>query len=446
LIARASATDPNARFQTAAELRDALREATSIDDAATAAPAPEPLTASPITAVVVGADTAATARATGVAVTSVLPVAAAAGAVVTPPPRTGEAPVTKRRRFRRAKPTYPKVAKAPKPLKPMKPPKPKRRAAKAAAASVAVGVPMASPKRERTWKLRHWVVTFAAPLLLVVAGVVVYAKLTESPPSKPVPDIVDRELFAAAGILHDAGFELEARWVDSPRPGGTILEQRPPPGQKLEEGSTVLMTISKTDALVPEVGTMDVEEAKVELRNVGLSAVVTPDYRDDVDPGTVTGSTPAAYMRARKTEPVQLLVATDPHVKVPNVVGLDQASATAQLQALGLEVAVQTASSSSRPVGQVGKSSPGSGATVVRGDTVTLTVSSGPKQLNVPVVLGWDRDDAISEIEDAGLAVNLLTTVVTSGGDVDTVVAQDPPGGKAAEGSTITITVGVRRK
>jgi serine/threonine-protein kinase len=370
----------------------------------------------------------------------VLPVGAAAGAVVAPPPRTGDAPVHERRRFRRAKPEYPKLAKASKPVKPMKPPKPKRRARKAAA-SVAV-----APKHERTWKLRHWVVTFAAPLLLVVAGVVAYAKLTESPPRKPVPDIVDRELFAAAGILHDAGFELEARWVDSPRPGGTILDQRPVPGQKLEEGSTVVMTISKTDALVPEVGTMDVEEAKVELRNVGLSAVVTPDYRDDIEPGTVTGSTPAAHMRARKTEPVELLVATDPHVKVPNVVGLDQATATAQLQALGLEVAVQTASSSTRPVGQVGKSSPGSGATVVRGDTVTLTVSSGPKQLNVPPVLGWDRDDAISELEDAGFAVNVLTTVVASGGDVDAVVAQDPPGGKAAEGATITITVGVRKK
>ena len=92
------------------------------------------------------------------------------------------------------------------------------------------------------------------------------------------------------------------------------------------------------------------------------------------------------------------------------------------------------------------KTSPGTGQTVVRGDTITLTVSSGPKQVNVPIVLGWDRDDAISEIEDRGFAVNVVTVAVSSGGDVDTVVAQDPPGGRAAEGSTITITVGVRRK
>jgi hypothetical protein len=35
---------------------------------------------------------------------------------------------------------------------------------------------------------------------------------------------------------------------------------------------------------------------------------------------------------------------------------------------------------------------------------------------------------------------------VTSGDQVDRVVAQDPAGGKAAEGSTVTLSVGVRKK
>src|SRR3954469_7551076 len=115
VIARARATDPNVRHQGAAELRDALREATTLDDGSQASArrpvVPEPLTASPLTAapvtvtgsgVLPADDTSATARATGLAVTSVLPVApaaadpagaVAAGAVLAPPPRTGEAPV-----------------------------------------------------------------------------------------------------------------------------------------------------------------------------------------------------------------------------------------------------------------------------------------------------------------------------------------------------------------
>src|SRR3954469_18738114 len=99
VIARARAIDPNERYQLAAELRDALREAMANDDIAVApiAPVAEAMTATPVT-VTDATDGSATARATGIGVTSVLPVAAAAGAVITPPPRTGDVPVTKRRR------------------------------------------------------------------------------------------------------------------------------------------------------------------------------------------------------------------------------------------------------------------------------------------------------------------------------------------------------------
>ncbi len=273
-----------------------------------------------------------------------------------------------------------------------------------------------------------------------------YAKLTEPPPSVAVPDVVDRDWLSAIGIMKDANLEIEPHFEDSYRPGGIVLRQDPTNGRELEEGSTVVLTISRTDAVVPDVSTLDVEAAKVELRKRGFSNfAVTPDYRDDVDPGTVMTTSPSANLRAKKADPLTLVVAADPHVKVPNVVGLDQATATSQLQALGLYVAVQTASSTSKPVGQVIKSSPGGDATAVRGDTVTLTVSSGPKQVAVPYVVTWDKGDAISELEDRGFAVNVVTAIA-SGDQVDTVLAQNPTGGQAPEGSTVTITVGAKAK
>jgi serine/threonine-protein kinase len=448
VIARARATDPNARHQTAADLRDALRDAIAGGDAAVAATAASdvPMTATPVT-VTDAVDTNATARATGVGATSVLPAAAAAGAaVLTPPPRTGDVAGNQRRtRFRRRpKPTYPKVER---PVKPLKPPKQSRRARKAAPAAPAVTAAPPGPKRTRTWKLRHWLVILAAPLVLVAGGIVAYAKLTERPPSAPVPDIVDRDILAAIGIMKDAGFSVRAVPKDSARPGGTVLTQHPTNGEMLEEGSTVEVTVSKTDALVPDVTTLDVKDAQVELRKRGFSNFqVTPDYRDDVDLGTVMSTTPAANLRSRKLDPIELVVATDPHVRVPNVVGANQADATAAMQALGLDVLVQTQSSSTRAAGLVIRTSPDAGSTAVRGDTVTLTVSSGPREIAVPPVVGEDRDDAVSEIEDRGFAVKVVTTPVTSGSLDGTVLAQDPAGGKAAEGSTVTITVGERRK
>ncbi len=77
VIARARAADPSARFQVAAELRDALRVAATDDVVVGDARTVSPLTVSPMTAQSVTVDTAATARATGAAPTSVLPVAVA---------------------------------------------------------------------------------------------------------------------------------------------------------------------------------------------------------------------------------------------------------------------------------------------------------------------------------------------------------------------------------
>src|SRR5262249_29322844 len=130
---------------------------------------------------------------------------------------------------------------------------------------------------------------------------------------------------------------------------------------------------------------------------------------------------------------------------VPGVVGLNQADATSQLQALGLDVKVQSASSKTKPVGEVLKASPGSGQTLVRGDTVTLTVSSGPKMITVPDVRTWDRNDAADELEGLGRAVASATAPAT-GAQVDTVLGQNPVGGPVAEGSTVTLTVGVKTK
>ena len=161
--------------------------------------------------------------------------------MVTPPPRTGEAPVAstavaKRRRFRRAKTDVPEgrqgaeagqadeAAEA-------EASRPQGRGAAAAGAVAARSARRASrpaPKRPRTWKLRHWVVILAAPLLLVAGGVVAYAKLTERGPMVAVPDVTDRDVFAAIAIMHDAGLRGGGHAPRTARaPAAPILDQRP---------------------------------------------------------------------------------------------------------------------------------------------------------------------------------------------------------------------------
>ena len=50
--------------------------------------------------------------------------------------------------------------------------------------------------------------------------------------------------------------------------------------------------------------------------------------------------------------------------------------------------------------------------------------------------------DAIRRLSKDGFEVNQKTKTVDSPEGDDTVLSQDPPGGKAKKGSTVTITVG----
>ena len=436
IITRAREKDPAARYQRAGDLRDVLLAVIRMLDA--------PVTANPI-----GTRTLISA-ATLVATETRTTITSATSAVTAPPTATRIAPVV----APVALPAPPKVKprKVPRRLrvKQPRPPrvkKPRRLRAKKVkkVTKPAQALPAPKPPSSRKrWRSRHVLAVVSAPLVLVAGGGFAYFWLAR-PDSVAVPNVVHRDVFTAASTLKKAGFEVDSIVTDNPRPGGVVLAQTPRRGLKADEGSTVTITISDIVATVPEVVGTPVDDALAALRHVGfVNLPVTDDYRDDVAAGTVVDVTPAAFSESSKTEPVTLSVARDPHVTVPNVVSLDQATATANLQQLGLVVAVKNGSSSTVPAGNVISANPGAGRVLVRGVTVTLTVSTGPQLVKVPYVVSWSADDARHELEDAGFAVSIATAPVPNS-YVGDVVAEDPPGGQAPKGTTVTITVGARQ-
>jgi eukaryotic-like serine/threonine-protein kinase len=411
IVARARAEDPAQRYQRAGELRDALRAFVRELDA-------------PVTATAV-ADSTATAAPLAA------PVAALAPTAPHTPVPPSPAPVPARAVPARAvpAPTTPAVMSR----------REQRRQNRAARRALHLRA-----TSQRRWRARHVALIVAAPLLAAAAGTFAYHQLTR-PASVRVPSVVDSDIFTAADRLRRAGFEVDTTLAHDPRPAGIVLAQYPRRGIEAHEGSHVTLTISDVVATVPAVVGIPVDDAMAKLRQVGFSNItLSDDYRDDVDPGTVVRSTPAALVEASKSEPVTVAVARDPHVTVPNVVGVDQGAARTRLEQLGLVVAVKTTSSRTVANGLVTSVNPSVDRVVLRGSTVTLTVSSGPKLASVPYVVGWSADDAYSELDDAGLAVT-VTTTPASNDDVGDVIAQDPPGGRAGEGSTVTITVGTRQ-
>ncbi len=453
VITRARAVDPDVRYQRARDMRDALDDVVRILDApvtamgvvgTTVVPAPPLMPAAP-TAAATAAPTAAPTVAptpTPAPAPTVTAVPAAPVSLPAPPaPPAGPPPgpvavaapehAKGRRGSRKLEKRQRRENAASK--------RAHKRASRAAEHALAL-----RSKTARRWRTRHVVVLIAAPLAVLAAGVFAVYQLTR-PASIVVPDVVDRDVFTAAATLKQAGFEVDSVLAHDPRPAGIVLAQFPRRGVEIDEGSHVTITISDVVATMPDIVGADAESALASLRNVGfIDVTLVDDYRDDYDPGTVVGSTPSAFAEASKAEPVQVVVARDPNVTLPNLVGVDQATATTRLEQLGLVVAVKNATSRSTAAGLVMSTSPSADKTVRRGATVTLTVSSGPKLVNVRYVVGWSSDDAYDELDGEGFTVAVTTTPVSSD-RVGDVVAQDPPGGKLAEGATVTITVGVRR-
>ncbi len=92
-------------------------------------------------------------------------------------------------------------------------------------------------------------------------------------------------------------------------------------------------------------------------------------------------------------------------VPAPDVVGMQEADAVAEVRQAGLEARVTRDHHDDVPAGVVISTEPGPGAEVHQDGSITVVVSEGVLMLDVPDVSGRTLDEATAAIEDTGLTV-----------------------------------------
>ena len=92
--------------------------------------------------------------------------------------------------------------------------------------------------------------------------------------------------------------------------------------------------------------------------------------------------------------------------------------------------------------GTVLKQSPGANQKIDKGSTVTLAVAKEPQAVDVTDVTGETQDAAVQRLSKDGFEIKIVEQQVDSQEGDGVVVQQDPAGGKAKRGSTVTLTVG----
>ncbi|MFH9064242.1 Stk1 family PASTA domain-containing Ser/Thr kinase [Streptomyces coeruleorubidus] len=186
-------------------------------------------------------------------------------------------------------------------------------------------------------------------------------------------------------------------------------------------------------------------QAEDRLADAGLElGKVEHAYSDTVERGTVISSDPKAGTRIRGNDSVSLTISDGPrNVRVPALAGQRLDKARSLLKQDGLEPGMVTREfSEDVPRGSVVSARPADGTKVRAGTAVALVVSKG-SPIDIPDVTGSELADARSELEDAGLKVKVAAERVTSSEfDKGQVAEQSPsPGGRAAEGDAVTLTV-----
>jgi serine/threonine-protein kinase len=141
---------------------------------------------------------------------------------------------------------------------------------------------------------------------------------------------------------------------------------------------------------------------------------------------------------------ITLFVSEGPEqVAVPDVVGLLSETAESELRAAGLAVAVQE-QESEETEGTVIDQSPGGGAQVDVGATVTITVSTGIETVDVPNAVGLRPGAAEAQIGAAGLSAIRSERTVTDPAQDGVVIDQRPGAGVELEpGAQVVLVVGV---
>ncbi|MGH3865492.1 MAG: Stk1 family PASTA domain-containing Ser/Thr kinase [Pseudonocardiaceae bacterium] len=131
-------------------------------------------------------------------------------------------------------------------------------------------------------------------------------------------------------------------------------------------------------------------------------------------------------------------------VTLPNVVGQPVVPAEQTLSAAGFQTARHPVESTPQDLDRVVDMNPRDQA--VRGTTIRLDIGAGPAEVEVPNLLGLDRVQAQSSLQQVGLGLSpeQRQQVVQDDKDVGRVLVQDPPAGRRlAKAKLVIITVGV---
>jgi eukaryotic-like serine/threonine-protein kinase len=291
------------------------------------------------------------------------------------------------------------------------------------------------------------------PLLIALLGLLVLGSLAwagygllrdwqsaKSAPNIDVPNLVGMSLGEARDkVGSDFDIRVSER-VDGEKPVDTITGQDPSTGKAAKRSEISVTVVGTRVASVPDVVGSGRAAAEQQLQDAGFEVKVDEQNSSFGDEGKVTGQDPKGGARPEVGSAVTIAVGTGPSsVPVPSLYGKTWAQAQSILEQAHLTLGAKSRDyNSDVAAGRISFQDPSVGQMVQPGTAVSVTVSRGIQQVQVPEVYGLSVEQAQATLSGVGL--NSTTMEVKGDEAAGTALSTDPAvGAMVAPGSTVTL-------
>ncbi len=281
-------------------------------------------------------------------------------------------------------------------------------------------------------------------LLLVLIGTLGYYALAQGTPKK-IPNLVGASSIEEAKNLAGEDFRVVVGdRVESREAVDTVVSQDPEAGEMAPKGTVISVDVVGTQITdLPNVEDKTREEAVRILEEAGFEIQEKSEESSAGYEGYVTKQDPRGgdSVTAAVGSTITITVGKGPApVEVPDLYNRTLEGAKQALEKVGLSLGGQTETPDEQvPEGRIIEQRPSAGTEVKPGSSVEVTVSSGPKQISVPNVVGLDVEEAKKTIWDAGFGYTVER--IQSDQPAGTVISTDPPGGTLLEPSSKSVII-----
>jgi serine/threonine-protein kinase len=397
IVERLLQKNPRDRFGSATELASALREAREEPSAAQPIPAPTPRPAplAPPPRRSAAPDRSAPARAGGVEVIDTIGPAGTVWRILALFVLFIAAVAAAYAYFARVKPVVAAIAV----------PDYTNRSVNAAQQDLAgLGlVPRVSTSASETVAANHVIRQAPAGGTVLSRNAEVQLVVSSGAPPVNVPPILG---FTSADAQRElTNSKLKARIIErfDSAPKEQVVAVSPPPGQQLREGSAVTLTVSKglQPATVPNVVSMNVDDARTALRKAGLTLdIIDKQASETIPQNTIMSQAQAPGSELDRGSSVDVMVSLGPtSASIPDVGAKAPNDALSALRAAGFTPVITYNVDPTNAGGTVTAQQPAPGSSAKRGSKVTIYIGVPG---TVPDVSGSPLEDAKATLQKNG--------------------------------------------